>query len=129
MLESNTNLSPTVGLTWDVAFTPMEAKATTCIVSAQADNAEVNLSAWALPGETVEQAQARDVMRRFAIRWRASNLSKEAMGWWSSNGKDPKDLAVNQNCIFQARACSYWHWHRGSHLFFWRFPKEFQVQM
>ncbi len=54
MLESNPNLSPTVDLTWDVAFTPIEAKATTRIEAAQADNAEVDLSAWALPGETVK---------------------------------------------------------------------------
>jgi hypothetical protein len=44
-------------------------------------------------------------------------------------GKDPKDLAAIQNCIFRARACSYWHWHQGRRLFFWRFPKEFQTQM
>jgi hypothetical protein len=66
-LEGNPNPSPTVGLTWDVAFTPMEAKATTLIAAAQADDAEVDLSAWALPGETLEQARARDVLRRFAV--------------------------------------------------------------
>jgi hypothetical protein len=51
------------------------------------------------------------------------------MRWWKSNWKDPKDLAAIQNCIFGAHACSYWHWHQGSHLFFWRFPNEFQTQM
>ncbi len=45
----------------------MEAKATTRIVAAQADDAEVNLSAWALPGETLEQAWARDVLWHFAV--------------------------------------------------------------
>jgi hypothetical protein len=128
-LEGNPNPSPMVGLTWDVAFTPMEAKATTCIAAAQADDAEVDLSAWAFPGETLEQARARDVLRHFAVQWWASNLSKEAMHWWRCNGKDPKDLAAIQDCILRARACLYWHWHRGNCLFFWRFPKEFQVQM
>ncbi len=69
MLEGNPNPSPTVGLTWDVAFTPMEAKATTCIAATQADDAEVDLSAWALPGETLEQAWARDMLQRFAVQW------------------------------------------------------------
>jgi hypothetical protein len=111
MLESNPNLSPTVGLTWDLTFTPMEAKATSRVVAAQAGDAEIDLSAWALPGETLEQAWARNVLRRFAVQWWASNLSKKAMHWWRSNGKDPKDLAAIQNYILQAHACSYWHWH------------------
>jgi hypothetical protein len=37
----------------EVAFTPMKAKATTRTIAAtQANDAEVDLSAWALPGET-----------------------------------------------------------------------------
>jgi hypothetical protein len=129
MLESKPNLSSMVGLTWEVAFKPMEGKAMTHVAAAQADDAEVDLSAWALPGETLKEARTRDVLLRLAIQWWASNLSRKAMRWWTSNGKDPKDLAAIQNCIFQAHACSYWHWHCGSHLFFWRFSKEFQVQM
>ncbi len=47
-------LSLTVGLTQDVAFKPMEEKTTTQEGAAQADDTEVNLSAWALPGEAIE---------------------------------------------------------------------------
>ncbi len=100
-----------MGLTRDVPFTPMEVKATTRIAAAQANDAEVDLSAWALPGETIEQARSRDVLRRFVIQGWATYLSKEAMQWWKSNGKNPKDLTAIQNCIFQARAYSCWHWH------------------
>ena len=32
-------------------------------------------------------------------------------------------------CIYRARAASYWHWHRGSRIFFWRFPKQFRSTM
>ncbi len=67
MLKGNPNSSPTVGLCRDVAFTPMEAKATTPIAATQADDAEVGLSAWALPGETLKQARARDVLRHFTV--------------------------------------------------------------
>jgi hypothetical protein len=67
MLESKPNLSSMVGLTWEVAFTPMEGKATTCVAAAQADNTEVDLSAWALPGETLKEARARDVLWRLAV--------------------------------------------------------------
>jgi hypothetical protein len=67
MLQSKPNLSPMVGLTWEVAFTPIEGKATTRVAAAQADDAEVDLSAWALPGETLEEARARDVLRHLAV--------------------------------------------------------------
>jgi hypothetical protein len=75
------------------------------------------------------EAQARVVLRHFAARWWAYNLNKEAMQWWNRNGRDPQDLAAIQDCIYWARASSYWHWHRVSCLFFWRFPKEFCLQM
>jgi hypothetical protein len=54
ILESKSILSPAVGLTVDVPFMPMEINATTCIAASQANAAEVDLLAWALPGETVE---------------------------------------------------------------------------
>jgi hypothetical protein len=66
-LESKPNLSPTVGLTCEVAFRPMEGKATTRVAAAQVDDAEVDLSAWALPGETLEEARTRDVLRHLAV--------------------------------------------------------------
>jgi hypothetical protein len=117
------------GLTRDIAFSPLEEKATTWVVAAQADFAEVDLVAWSLPSETREEAKARVVLRRFVSQWWAYNLAKEAMQWWNWNGHDPQDLAAIQDCIFRARACSYWDWHRGSRLFFWRFPSKFQRQM
>ena len=102
------------GLTRDIPFSPMEVKASTRVGAAQADDAKVDLSAWALPKETIEQAKARNVLWRFAVRWWARNIAKEAFTWWRANGKDLKDLAAIQNCIYQARACSYWQWTRGS---------------
>ena len=58
---------PMAGLTRDIPFSPMEVKASTCVGAAQADDAEVDLLAWALPEETTEQANARNVLRRFAV--------------------------------------------------------------
>ena len=125
-VDSNSGTSGVVrGLTSDVPFSPLEAKVTTRLTAAQADQAEVDLSAWAVPMETSEQAKARVVLRRFAVRWWAFNLRREAMPSWNRNGRDPRDLAAIQDCVFRARASSYWHWHRGSRLFFWRFPRSF----
>jgi hypothetical protein len=117
------------GFTADIPFSPLEAKATTCAVSAQADHAKVDLSAWNPPLEMEEEAQARAVLRQFAACWWAHNLGREAMWWWDWNGWDLQHFTAIQDCIYQARACSYWHWHCGSCLFFWRFPREFQRQM
>jgi hypothetical protein len=117
------------GFTSDVPFSPLEAKASAWLTAAQADDAEVDLSAWAFPSETIEKARARVVLRRFVLRWWVFNLRRETMRWWNRNRRDPRDIAAIHDCIFRARACSYWHWHRGSRLFFWRFPPEFREQM
>ncbi len=98
-----------VGLTSNVPFTPLEEKATTRVAAAQSNNAKVDLSAWALPMETPEEARAREMLWRFAVQWWSYNLRREAMHWWNLNGRDPKDLAAIQDCIFWAHACSYWH--------------------
>ena len=93
---------PMAGLTRDIPFSPMEVKASTRVGAAQADDAEVDLSAWALPKETIKQVNARKVLWRFAVRWWAWNIAKEAFTWWQANGKDLKDLAAIQNCIYRA---------------------------
>ncbi len=113
----------------DILFSPLEAKVTTRVAAAQTNFAEVDLTAWSSPSETEEEAQGRVVLRRFAARWWANYLERDARRWWMSNWRDPLDLAAIEDCILRARAASYWHWHRGSHLFFWRFPKEFQKMM
>jgi hypothetical protein len=114
------------GFISDIPFSPLEVNATTRVAAAQADDAEVDLLAWSSPSETEEEAHARVILRRFVVRWWAYNLCREAVRWWNRNGRDPHDQAAIEDCIFPACVSSYWHWHRGSCLFFWRFPKEFQ---
>ncbi len=122
-------LSGTRGFTADIPFSPLEAKVMMHVAAAQADFAEVDLTAWSSPLETEEEAQARVVLQQFAGRWWANNLEQEAMRWWSCNGRDPLDLTAIKDWIFRARAASYWCWQWGSRLCFWRFPKEFQRMM
>ena len=69
---------PTVGLTKDVPFSRLEANADTRVAATQADDAKVDLTTWALPDETIEQSKAREVLRRFAAKWCAYNLSRKA---------------------------------------------------
>jgi hypothetical protein len=117
------------GVTSEVPFSPLEAKVTTRVSAAQTDFAKVDLTAWSSPSETEEEAHARVILRRFAVRWWADYLARDAMRWWRSNGRNPQDLAAIEDCLYRARAASYWHWHRGSRIFFWRFPKEFRSTM
>ena len=113
------------GFIGNIPFSPLEVNATTRVAAAQAGDAEVDLSAWSSPSEMEEEAHARVILRWFAVHWWAYNLCREAMQWWNRNGRDPHDRTSIEDCIFRARVSSYWHWQRGSHLFFWRFLKEF----
>ena len=122
------DMSPTQGLTQDVPFASMEAKMDTRATATQADDAQVDLSTWALPNETPEQAKAREVLRRFAAKWWAYNLSRKAWKWWQEHGKRGKDAAAIADCLRRAKACTYWEWVRGSRIHFWMFPEEFQEE-
>ena len=58
-----------VGRTVEIPFAPMEDVVEGRLKAAQSDDAEVDLKHWAPPGETPEEAAARVVLRRFAVRW------------------------------------------------------------
>ena len=55
------------GLSSNVPFTPLEQKTSTRVAAAQADDAEVDLTAWASPDETAEEAKAREILGWFAV--------------------------------------------------------------
>ena len=92
------------------------------VKAAVADNAAIDLSYWAMPGETISQADARVVLRRVAKRWWAHHLKIEADRWIKAHGHCPVNLEAAADCIRRAEGSDYWDWHRGSRLFFWRFP-------
>ena len=88
------------------------------------DDAGVDLKYWALPNETKAQTDARTLLRRFAHMWWVYNLSREAYEWLRQNGNHLEDRLAIEDCIARAAGSDYWDWHRGSRLFFWRFPEE-----
>ena len=92
----------TKGFTSDIPFSPLKAKVTTRVTAAQTDFAEVDLTAWSSPLETEVEAHARVVLQRFAVRWWAIHLARDAMRWWRSNGREPRDLAAIEDCLFCA---------------------------
>jgi len=103
---------------------PMELKGIQRAKAALADDAGVELSYWALPNETEQQTMARHLLRVFAHIWWVYNLEREANAWLLANGNHPKDREGIEDCLRRAAGSDYWDWHRGSRLFFWRFPTE-----
>ncbi len=80
---------------------------------------EVDLSAWALPDETAEMARARQVLRKFAVRWWKYYQRKIAMTWLSSGNRSEDDRAAVEDCLRRIDTCTYFGWPRGSrHLFY-----------
>ena len=114
-------------LSTDIRFKPLEEATDTRVAAALSDYAEVDLSNWALKDETEEQSKARIVLRRFAVRWWKTNLAREGQAWLRNNGNHKQDALAIKDCIARANAATYWTWVRGSRLFFWRFPKEWQA--
>lgn len=103
----------------------MELKGIQRAKAAVADDAGVDLSFWAIPNKTPVQTIARDLLRCLAHSWWVMNLSREAHSWLAANGNHPKDARAIEDCIRRTASSDYWDWHRGSRLFFWRFPEEF----
>jgi len=117
-------VGPMVGLTLEVPFASLEANADTRVTATQADDAEVDVSTLALPNETLQQARACEVLRRFAAKWWDYNLSRKAWKWWHENGKSGKDAAAIADCVRRNKACTYWEWVRWSTIHFWMFSEE-----
>jgi hypothetical protein len=70
--------SPTVGMTKDVSFCPSRTRLSVRLQAAMADDREVDLTTWDLPDETLEQAHACKVLRRFVAKWWAYNIERKA---------------------------------------------------
>ncbi|KAL7534146.1 hypothetical protein ACHAXR_005659 [Thalassiosira sp. AJA248-18] len=94
------------------------------VKAAQADDAAVNFDFWAISGKTQAEVEARVVLRLFAKLWWVRNLRVEAYKFVKARGNIPADTEAVEDCLRRAEGSDYWTWHRGSSLFFWRFPDE-----
>ena len=98
-----------MGRTADVPHSVLEKKAETGRAAATADGAGVDLSVWAPPGETGEQAAAREQLCALAVMWWAFNVEKDAERWLTDHPYHTKeDVAALVDCIRQAKAYVYW---------------------
>lgn len=126
-------ISPTlklrhVGKTDDIPFSPLEKNVSVRVTAALGDDREVDLSTWALEGETEEVANARQVLRRFVLRYWKWKAHKDAYDWLASRKRGglltPFDAPAVEDCLSRVRATTYWTWVRGSRLLFFRYTDE-----
>lgn len=126
MTSAETSTVNDRGLTSDIPVGPLEQQVETRVEAKLADDAPVDYSLWALPGETPEEESARHVLRRLAVKWWADHLEREANEWLANHVHSEEDIEAVHDIIRRVKAASYWEWHRGSRLFFWRFPEEWR---
>ena len=74
-------LEGAVGKTQHVAYSPLELKEDAGRAATTADHAAVDLSVWAPPGETREQALAREQIRKLAVSWWAFCVQQDSEDW------------------------------------------------
>ena len=108
-----------VGRTCDIPFSPLEESVKGRVKAAQSDDAGVDLEHWAPRGETPEEAQARVVLRRLALRWWKHRQICEARAWLDAHPGEANAQGV-EDCIQRIQEATYWSWPRGSRIFFWK---------
>jgi hypothetical protein len=97
-----------VGRTMAVPRSPLEKKAETGRAAATVDGASVDLAVWAPPGETMEEAVARERLRKLAVTWWAFNVERDGVQWLEDHpAHTEQDVAAIEDCIRRAKACSY----------------------
>ena len=107
------------GKTADVPFSPLEVRANARMKAAQPDDAEVDLTPWATPDETMAVARARQVLRRLAVRWWIRHQTRVALDWLGAGRRNRKDREGVEDCLRCIRGVTYFGWPRGSrHLFY-----------
>jgi hypothetical protein len=105
-------------------------------VAVKSDTATLDASLWDIGGP--EASAARDVLRRFLHGAWYRRLRREAHLWLeelasrATTEEEIRDLEWSKraivDCLVRARFSDWFEWSAGSRLFFWRWPKEWQLE-
>jgi hypothetical protein len=100
-------------------------------VATKSDDAEVDLSLWAVGGDAPGMEEARGVLRNFLLRIWKRRLTREVTQWLATaTAKD--DLQANteaaRDCLQRSANSDWWDWSDGSRLMFWRWPLGWQAE-
>ena len=118
---------PPAEMSADIPYSPMELAAEVRAEASCADDAEIDLSTWALPGESKKMAAARMKLRNFAVLWWKDFKCRQAASWLRKHGDSNVDEPVIDKAMSRIKACRYFKWVRGSQIFYWLLPKEWQA--
>lgn len=88
--------------------------------AAKADDEAVDTDLWAIPGETEQEAKARETLRKLAHLWWVKNLRAEAESWLRKHGNQHWDRVAVLDGLNRSKNLSWWEWSDGSRLYFWR---------
>lgn len=95
------------------------------------DDAEIDLTVWSWAGESERSILARNVLRRFAVKWWKHYHTRKAINWLKSKPPSDEtkfDKQAVDDCLIRINACKYFKWVRGSRIFYWQLPKEWQSE-
>ena len=96
-------------ISWKTTFSILNFLQWKCRVHASAiiaDDAEVDLSAWALIGEILEQRHALPVLYQFLVKWQPLNPEMKTRAWLYDTQKDMHDPLVIDRCLAWAKRVS-----------------------
>eukprot|EP00978_Attheya_sp_CCMP212_P039163 scaffold201304_cov46-Attheya_sp.AAC.1 len=96
---------------------------------ARADDAEVELEVWKVPGEMEEEVLARGVVRLFFHRVWRRRITRKAVKWLRANGWRKRDREVIRDAIGRNAWSKWFDWSDGSTLHFWLWPEEWRLDM
>ena len=108
--------------------------ANSCVsIATRSDDAEVDLTLWAVGGDGKELEQAQSVLRNFLLRIWNRKLCREACQWLHLQPVvDSKLQSANRaavaDCIARCANSTWWDWADGSHLLFWQWPPLWQSE-
>jgi hypothetical protein len=94
-------------------------------VATKADDAEVDLSLWAVGGDEPGMEEARATLRGFLLRSWKRRLTREVTSWLRTNateGEHQANIEAARDCLQRCANSAWWDWADGSRLMFWRWP-------
>jgi hypothetical protein len=100
-------------------------------VATKADDAGVDLSLWAVGGDSPEMEPARQTLRNFLLRVWKRRLCKEIVQWLSTEEAQddhPANLEAARDCMRRCANADWWEWSDGSRLLFWRWPIRWRTE-
>ena len=116
---------------WDIeAVTPPElGDSSSWSISQPSDISASHLRVFEFLRERMAREFSRNVTKSFRTYLETVYPRRMRLGLVPPSKEFSRDIEVGRDCIQRARACSFWEWHDGSTIFFWRWPEEIRSEV